>query len=263
MNNYKRLFYYLLINVFVSACTVVTVLVLWEQFRPPTGPMAMDLAPSNTQEVPADLDAEPGTGAPLGILLPSPTAPLTSAPEVNIIEYLVKQNDTLGEIARQYDVDVAELMELNSLDDPNSLSAGIILYVPVPPKPTPTVDKTATATPSPKQITTPSGPLQEPRVAINSVIGTGDLASERVFLVRTGDGPLSLAGWKMEDEDGNTFVFPQLEFYEGGAVNVWTTSGVTTVLDLYWELNGPVWNSGEKATLLDAQGKVHTTYVVP
>jgi hypothetical protein len=69
--------------------------------------------------------------------------------------------------------------------------------------------------------------------------------------------------WKMEDEDGNIFVFPQLEFYEGGAVNVWTTTGVTTVLDLYWELNGPVWNSGEKATLLDAQGKVHTTYVVP
>ena len=263
MNNFKRLVYYLLINVFVSACTVVTVLVLWEQFRPPTGPVAMDLPPSATQEGSVDLDSEPNSGAPLGILLPSPTSPPTSAPEVNIIEYLVKQDDTLGQIARQYDVDVTELMELNSLDDPNSLSAGIILYVPVPHKPTSTIDKTATVTPSPKQLSTPSGPLQEPSVAINSVIGAGDLATERVFLVRAGDGPLSLAGWKMEDEDGNTFVFPQLEFYEGGAVNVWTTSGVTTVLDLYWELNNPVWSSGEKVTLIDANGKVHTTYVVP
>jgi LysM repeat protein len=263
MNNFKRIVYYLLINVFVSACTVVTVLVLWEQFRPLTGPMAMDLAPSNTQAVSGDYDSETSTGAPLGILLPSPTLLATSAPVVNIVEYLVKPNDTLGEIARQYNVDVNELIELNSLDDPNSLSAGIILYIPVPPKPTPTVDKLATATPSPKQISTPSGPLQEPRVEINSVIGAGDLATERVFLVRTGDGPLSLAGWKMEDEDRNTFVFPQLEFYEGGAVNVWTTSGVTTVLDLYWELNSPVWNTGEKVTLIDDQGKVHTTYIVP
>jgi hypothetical protein len=95
------------------------------------------------------------------------------------------------------------------------------------------------------------------------VIGAGDLATERVFLVRTGDGSLSLSGWEMQDENGNTFVFPQLELYEGGAVNVWTTTGAPTVVDLYWGLQSPVWSSGDQVTLVDAQGEVQATYMVP
>jgi hypothetical protein len=100
-------------------------------------------------------------------------------------------------------------------------------------------------------------------VVINSVIGAGDLATERVFLTRTGFGELNLAGWQIRDQNGNVFTFPQLELFEGGAVNVWTTSGSPTVVDLYWGLQSPVWSSGETVTLLDAEGKSRAEYTVP
>ena len=98
---------------------------------------------------------------------------------------------------------------------------------------------------------------------INSVIGAGDLASEQVFLSRVGDGDLSLAGWKLQDDDGNEYTFPQLELYQGGAVLVWTKTGANTAVDLYWGLASPVWQSGEKVTLRDASGAVRTTINVP
>jgi hypothetical protein len=43
-----------------------------------------------------------------------------------------------------------------------------------------------------------------------------------------------MAGWQLRDENGNVFTFPQLQLFEGGAINVWTTSGSASVVDLYW-----------------------------
>jgi hypothetical protein len=65
------------------------------------------------------------------------------------------------------------------------------------------------------------------------------------------------------DEDGNVFVFPELTLYEDGAINVWTTTGTVTPVDLYWGLATPVWRSGETATLLNEQGQVVSTYTIP
>jgi UDP:flavonoid glycosyltransferase YjiC (YdhE family) len=36
-----------------------------------------------------------------------------------------------------------------------------------------------------------------------------------------------------------------------------------TVIDLYWGLNDPVWESGEEAQLLDPSGNVRAVYTVP
>jgi len=44
-------------------------------------------------------------------------------------------------------------------------------------------------------------------VIIESVIGAGDLASERVMLKRSGPGELSLAGWSLVEENGKAFTF--------------------------------------------------------
>jgi murein DD-endopeptidase MepM/ murein hydrolase activator NlpD len=179
-------------------------------------------------------------------------------------EYQVEAGDTLGLISEQFGIPVEEIMRVNQLNDPDSLSAGMVLYIPVTPDAEPTQTKApATNTPGPAGSTTPSSPPREARLIINAVISPGDLTAEHVFITRTGDGQLSLAGWQLKDEAGNVFVFPQLELYKDGAVNVWTTSGVNTVVDLYWGLTAPVWGSGEKVTLLDAQGKERATYTVP
>jgi hypothetical protein len=98
---------------------------------------------------------------------------------------------------------------------------------------------------------------------INSVIGAGDLASERVFLTRTGFGELDLTGWQLRDQNGNVFTFPQLVLFESGAVNVWTTTGTPTVVDLYWGLGSAVWSSGETVVLVDNLGKERAKYAVP
>ncbi len=98
---------------------------------------------------------------------------------------------------------------------------------------------------------------------IDSVIGAGDLASERIFLKRVGSGELSLNDWQLVAENGETFDFPQLTLFENGAVFVYTKEGQTTAVALYWALDHPVWESGETVELLDDQGRVHTTYEIP
>ena len=263
MNQWKRLSFYLILNVLVSAFVTWIVLTMWDSLHPNEPQPAQPV--SEVQPIPATTLVNstilekttipvPSQGAVKGQTAPGSTQ--------TVEEYQVQVNDTLGVIADKYGISVEELMQFNGLTDPNALSVGMVIYIPVTPEVIPT------NTPLSKQATlqiTGSPPIgaQEAHVVINSVIGAGDLASERVFLSRVGSGVLLLAGWKLKDEDGNVFNFPYLELYEGGAVNVWTTSGSQTVVDLYWGLQYPVWKSGETATLVDAQGTVQATYKVP
>jgi hypothetical protein len=110
---------------------------------------------------------------------------------------------------------------------------------------------------------TPDKKAGSATIVINSVIGVGDITQERVFISRTGPGELNMAGWQLRDENGNVFSFPQLQLFEGGAINVWTTKGSASVVDLYWGLQNPVWQPGEKVTIIDAQGTVRVTFQIP
>jgi hypothetical protein len=49
----------------------------------------------------------------------------------------------------------------------------------------------------------------------------------------------------------------------GGAVQIHTAAGTNTVVDLYWNMNAPVWKSGETASLYDASGNLIVVYKVP
>lgn len=100
-------------------------------------------------------------------------------------------------------------------------------------------------------------------VEITSVIGAGILDAEWVVVRNSGGEPLNLANWQLRDSDRNTFVFPNLTLNPGGAVQVHTISGTNTVIDLYWGLNDPIWESGEEAQLLDPGGNVRAVYKVP
>ena len=76
--------------------------------------------------------------------------------------------------------------------------------------------------------------------AIDSIIGPGGLETERVQLGHRGQRELSLVGWRLEDQNGNVYVFPkvpELTLYGGGAVSVFTKEGVNSVVDLYWGLD--------------------------
>jgi len=106
-------------------------------------------------------------------------------------------------------------------------------------------------------------PEVEIPVKIMSVIGAGTLSAEWVVVKYTGDDQINLANWELRDENKNTFVFPQLILHPNGAVQIHTTSGTNTVIDLYWGEGDPVWQSGEEAQLFDPGGNVRAKYKVP
>lgn len=106
-------------------------------------------------------------------------------------------------------------------------------------------------------------PKVEIPVEIVSVIGAGTLSAEWVVVSYTGEDQINLANWELRDGDRNVFIFPQLILHPNGAVQIHTTSGTNTVIDLYWGKNDPVWQSGEEAQLFDPSGNVRAKYKVP
>lgn len=287
MRQLKRLFYIILINILVSAATVFLVLNYWEKRDGSlAAPSAEALTPvvlvitATNPEIPAtEAVSIPIAAAQDNLPEPSEAAPqITPTPAPEVIQYQVREGDTLGSISVQFDVSVETIMELNEISDPNTVYLGQVLLIPTgeleveeatPDAPT---EAPLTATPSetpPPSTTVPTPTAGTPSggsqivVEIVSVISPGDIENERVRISRSGEGELSLANWSLTDDDGNTYIFPQLFLYTGGAVDVHTKAGLNTVVDLYWGLSAPVWRSGEQAILRDAQGEVQATFRVP
>jgi hypothetical protein len=100
-------------------------------------------------------------------------------------------------------------------------------------------------------------------VEIVSIVGAGTLNAEWVIVHYKGDDQINLASWELRDEERHVFVFPQLVLHKDGAVQVHTSNGTNTAIDLYWNASDPVWQSGEKAELVDSSGNVRSTYTVP
>jgi LysM repeat protein len=278
MRHWKRLFYYLIINVLVSACTVVTVLILWQRYQPEI-PMLGDINPlalitpmSPGSLFPDYLSSEeiiePTATANQATATPSEEHPIETP--MAEMAYTVQTGDTLGEIAVKFNITVAEILEVNEIDNPDALEVGQVLIIRRPlissatqtPPPTRDIEAERETT-SPELMSTPSPVPGGSRLIIDSVIGSGDLASERIFLKRVGTGELSLTGWQLVAENGETFNFPQLTLFENGAVFIYTKEGQTTAVALYWALDHPVWESGETVVLLDDQGEVHASYQIP
>ena len=278
MRHWKRLFYYLVINVMVSACTMVSVLFLWQNYQSEipflndVNPLAM-ITPLSPRSLFPNYESQTAT--------PEPTVEAALATEIPVLEepaetqmaemtYAVETGDTLGAIAVKYNITVAEILDANEIPNPDSLVVGQVLIIrrPLVAASThtalPAGEIEAEVDPTEAAPTNTPEPLTgESRVLIDSIIGAGDLASERVFLKRVGPGEISLTGWSLVGENGDTFTFPQLTLFENGAVFVHTRQGQTTAVALYWELDHTVWSSGDTVVLIDDQGGVHTSYQIP
>jgi hypothetical protein len=108
-----------------------------------------------------------------------------------------------------------------------------------------------------------AGDMAGDLLTIDSVIGAGVLEAERVLIQHVGEKEVSLVGWKLQDQDGNVFNFPTLTMFQGGAVTVYTRVGTSTVVELYWGQEEPIWQVGEKASLIDPTGQTRAVYTVP
>ncbi|AIG98423.1 Intermediate filament tail domain protein [Archaeoglobus fulgidus DSM 8774] len=82
-----------------------------------------------------------------------------------------------------------------------------------------------------------------------------------IVIKNVGTTTVNLKDWKLKDEAGNAYVFPNFTLEPGQAVTLHTGSGVDNETDLYWCSNKPVWdNSGDMAYLLNPEGGVVDSY---
>jgi hypothetical protein len=123
----------------------------------------------------------------------------------------------------------------------------------------PAIEQLSLAAPNAAGATLP--PAAQPLIKIENVFGVGITESEMVRLVRVQSGDLWITGWKLEDEDGNIFTFPQLNFVEG-SIEIFTRPGVNTPTALYWKLDRPVWRIGETVSLRDPEGTLRAEYLI-
>jgi len=109
-------------------------------------------------------------------------------------------------------------------------------------------------------------------IEIGEVGGISNLATEYVRLVRPGSEPgdtISLQDWSIKDENNHQYnILEQsgvasLDLHGQGAVNIYTKEGDSNPIELYLDLSDPIWQPGETVTLIDPDGEVHDTYIIP
>jgi hypothetical protein len=106
-------------------------------------------------------------------------------------------------------------------------------------------------------------PLDQVTIEIQGVIGAGDLDTERIILFNISELEVSLAGWKIQDEDGHELLLPAITIYPSGGIVLHTKAGIDSAVEAYAKQDEPVFTSGEKIRLLDSQGHLRSSYIVP
>ena len=95
-------------------------------------------------------------------------------------------------------------------------------------------EASTTATPEPAKSITPSS--AESTVYVSDL----NLKDEWVKISNTGSSPVSLNGWKIEDEGRkHTYTFPSYTLDSGSTVTVYTEKGTDSATELYWQLGRP------------------------
>ena len=124
MKSWKRLLFYLALNVVVSACTVLGVLFAWDQL---SGPMPRDLLPKVLKSISPEATAtQPAANASEPEILPTPTE--------EFLIYQVKEGDTFESIAEAYEIHVEDLIAVNGFTRSQPLGEGEVLRIPVRPR---------------------------------------------------------------------------------------------------------------------------------
>jgi len=83
-----------------------------------------------------------------------------------------------------------------------------------------------------------------------------NLNDEYIILENSGGEPLELSGWKVSDEAGQTYTFPDYTLDPGETVTLRTGSGTDTDTDLYWDSSTPIWNNaGDTVIVTNSAGE--------
>jgi LysM repeat protein len=248
---------FLLINIAVSAAVVLGILFWWEGRKEEPG-----ISVTSTAVAGAIVTMEPTTAS----LLQSTNTP---EPDDGPPVHVVRAGETLGSLSQLYDVTLEDLMAANGIDNPDLISVGQQLIIPVGGIPTATPLPASTSAPVVDEPPTPI-PTDEPLsqgetvVEITAVIGVGNLTEETVQITNSGGRQVALLDWKLADRDGHFYTFDQVTLFgDGAAIQIHTETGTDGPADLYWGLETPIWETGERVTLLDTEDNIRSTFDVP
>ena len=271
MMRIKRLFYLLILNIFISALVTLAVLNFWAK--------RSELRAVETVFVTVVVTAPAAQPGSANLAAPADTPVIASETvsiqgsetPVPLQPYIVQQGDMLSKIALQFNVSMDDILRANNMSDPNNIYIGQKLLIPLSslPTATPQLPPTdiPTITPIPSNTFTPTAtPTMDTspaRLVIESIQGAGILGSEKVKIVHTGGGAEPLGGWRLENGRGQAFVFPLLRLFPGASVTINSGKGTNTVTDLFWGSEVTLWKSGDTATLRDSAGVVRATYTIP
>ena len=215
-----------------------------------------------------------------------------SLPE-NCIPHPLAEGEFPSLVAEQYGVALADLLAVNNLTEETSafLQIGEVLIVPLEgcelsaetiaatqtatflpsstPSLTPTetpVLPTSTASPPPTSTATATLPptAENARVAIIAVRDPGTVTNELVEIRNNDTAVVDLTGWKLQDAEGNEYLFPaERRLFGGGSVTLFSRVGEDTAIALFWDRQQPAFTRGEVVTLFDNQGRAQSTFTVP
>lgn len=269
----RRALPFLLLNILISASTVLAILYYWNYrnqarlgelvaIQQPVVPATLVPASAETTLAPLDETAE---GEVAGEATPAPTA--TSVADT----YVVQAGDTLDQISRQFGISMQEIMEANGIANPNFINLGQELIIPVNgiiPTPGPTEPAAASTSDQapPTPIPTDSLGSGEVVIEIRELTGLGDVAEERIQIVNSGTRAIDLAGWELRGDGSNIYRFGQFTLFGEGAgvwLNSGSASGTRSPSNLYWGHESSQWSPGEVITLFDAEGTEQAVFVVP
>jgi len=250
----RRIVLIVLANIIVSAAVVLLLLRWWNSQQPEgSSPDSMSIATLTATRFVTPLP----TSTPV-----TPTAVPTPEP----LRHVVQSGETLGAISLLYDIALVDLMEANGISDPNLLSQGQQLIVPVIWTPTPAPEASPTGTPSmqPAPIATQVVFTGSAIIKLQSIDGVGQLSRESVTIVNEGTRPLSLEGWRLVPESGQDYLFGRVTLFGAGSLlMVHSAAGSDSPTDLYWGLDSAIWLSGQAVMLVDAEGTTRSTLIVP
>lgn len=140
-------------------------------------------------------------------------------------------------------------LQVNARAAPGDLYLPLILHDgPVSteiPTSTPTITPTPTETPDPFVY------IEITDIEFNPP--GNDVEGEFVVIENQGTANENMTGWRLRNEEGETFRFPTFILKAGAGVIVWTKEGTNTETDLHWGSESPIWSNsgGDCAELLD------------
>lgn len=279
MNRQRSVLVLIIFPAVVALLVTLLVLYIWDSRQPKQ--QVVVLPTHSATSLIAPRETSPSSEQPGGAETSEAAGGSSSPGDVEAVDtvdpgcenpvHAVAGGEVLGSIAESYGVSVDDLVTLNEmLDpafDPDFLSIGQELVIPVcgVPTPTPTFTPTATLVPTrvvPTPISTatelPPGTVQ---VAITGVFNPGDITTEVVEIVNEGS-PVNMEDWVLSNGRGQEFVFPSFRLFSGGRVAIHTGVGEDTPIDLFWGLNQPVWQIDDVVSLFDADGELHDEFVI-